>query len=226
MRLGLHLLQQQLTLHVQEYSVWKVRRLSASHLHMWVCVTTIRVYCLLLIGYAKQCEKRNTRQLLYKSFRRMYIKPYAMHKHIISCRSFHVSSHSHHKGRQQRPNSAVDCRSPQERLFVHDQELATPGFDSRNVVFIRLNIKTGIEVALNIHLDARRLKLAGEKKTLLNSAAVNSGNLRHLLQRNTVFSSRNRVVKKVNPSELDYVKMNIPGVPDLIGRREHYWLDL
>lgn len=109
-------------------------------------------------GYAKQCEKRNTRQLLYKSFRR----------------------------RQQRPNSAVYFRSPRERQFVHDQELAMP-----------------------------RLQLAGEKKILMASAAVNAG------QRNAVFSSRNRVVKKIKLSDLDYVKMKIPGVPHLIGRREH-----
>merc|ERR1712224_972874 len=100
-------------------------RLSATSLPAPTPISTTRTRIEIMRGYAQKCDKRNTRQCVFEALKR----------------------------RQQRPNSAATYRSPKERLFVHDQELATPG-----------------------------LKLAGQKKTLMANTVANGRDPHHQLR--------------------------------------------
>ena len=115
-----------------------------SFVHLFVCLF-VRLFVFRLVWQATLKNAINaTRANCYtKPLRRestVCALPVMCPTRHMSPKFSHAKSHSWYIKGRQRPNSAVIYNRSEERLFVHDQELATPGFAVWNHLTLDPNI--------------------------------------------------------------------------------------
>lgn len=194
-------------------------------------------------GYAQQCDKRNTRNLVFKALqtrissctvsdaRIIHPPPNILHFifshfHIFTCHNSHSTPYY-----QSPATKTLQCCNLSARQRTPLRARPSTGHPAvcclkrlHPVPNFDLNAHTGPTLtSTRTHTDGCRLKLAAKQKSLVvNAASNNFRSQRKQRRQRSVTISRNRKANKVDLSKMDFIAVNIPGVPHLVGRREHY----